>query len=73
MPRAQTVLEQLKQVGNVIEQMRGEFEFRDKQIQWLYEEAQKLKTRWLCTTVTTRFGSGTVGISHIYGRFYSPL
>lgn len=39
----QTVLEQLKQVGNVIEQMRGEFNFRDKQIQWLIEEAQKLK------------------------------
>lgn len=39
----QTVLEQLKQVGNVIEQMRGEFDFRDKQIQWLYEEAHKRK------------------------------
>lgn len=39
----QTVLEQLKQVGNVIEQMRGDFDFRDKQIQWLYEEAHKRK------------------------------
>lgn len=40
----ESILEQVKSLGSAMEQMKGEIQFRDKQIQWLYGEAQSKQT-----------------------------